>query len=171
MSTGKQRLPRPASKPARGEPSARPGAGPTLRAASTAPLGNAHFCVDLGDGVDPRSAAAGFCEVVFPDALLADADVQTPQAAATLRSPHLVLRRAATGALDLYRWWAQARGGKAPRRTVVIELLAEDLSTPVMRWRFSGARPVGLTYSPLNAQAPGLLFETLTLAFEQVEMG
>jgi len=40
----------------------------------------------------------------------------------------------------------------------------------VMRWRFLKAAPVGLAYSPLCAQKPGLLYESLSLAFARVEM-
>lgn len=134
------------------------------------PRGNGNFLVDLGLG-DPRAPQAGFCEVIFPDLWL-DAEQQVEaQGALAPRNPHLVLRRAATGALDLYQWWQQARDGKAPkRRTVTIDLLAEDGATAVMRWRFHEARPVGLAYSPLQALTPGLLYESLSLAFDRVEM-
>lgn len=138
--------------------------------APTRPRGNGNFLVDLGGGLDPRAPEAGFCEVIFPELWLAPVDdVQTPQAAAPWRNPHLMLRRAATGALDLAGWWAQARAAtKPPHRSVTVTLLADDAATPVMRWRFEGTHPVGLTYSPLNAQLPGLLYETLTLAFATV---
>ena len=61
---------------------------------------------------------------------------------------------------------------KAPtRRTVTIDLLAEDAATSVMRWRFHRAAPVSLGYSPLRAQEGGLVFETIALDFAKVEMG
>ena len=151
----------------------KPGA-PDRQHPSYRPRGNGNFLVDLGMG-DPRAPEAGFCEVIFPEFWLdEDAEVQPPPqgALAPPRNPYLILRRAATGALDLYHWWQQAREGKAPKRRIVtIELLAEDGVTVVMRWRFHEVRPVGLAYSPLQAQEPGLLFETLTLAFGRVEMG
>ncbi|MET0543950.1 MAG: phage tail protein [Variovorax sp.] len=140
---------------------------------SQRPCGNGNFLVDLGMG-DARAPAAGFCEVVFPEFVLPPQQLQ--EAGDVLPAPagnaHLVLRRAATGALDLYQWWQLARvGGKPPpRRTVTVELLGPDLASTLMRWRFLKASPVGLAYSPLNALAPGLLFETLTLAFAGVEM-
>lgn len=136
------------------------------------PRGNSNFLVDLGGGVDPCAPEAGFCEVVFPEFCLGAAAEPSGQAVVAPHARHLVLRRAATGALDLYRWWVQARDAKAPpRRTVTIELLAEDAATTVMRWRFQHAYPVALAYSPLRAQEGGLVFETVALDFAKVEMG
>ena len=143
---------------------------PPARQPPTRPRGNGNFLVDLGGGLYQRAPEAGFCEVIFPELWLAPADdVQTPQSAPPWRNPHLVLRRAATGALDLVGWWTQARAAtKPPRRSVTVTLLADDATTPVMRWRFEGACPVALTYSPLNAQSPDLLYETVALAFRTV---
>jgi hypothetical protein len=39
-----------------------------------------------------------------------------------------------------------------------------------MTWRFSGARPVRLAYSPLRANAAEIVIETLELAFDRVQM-
>jgi hypothetical protein len=135
-----------------------------MTAPLSAPLGRSNFRVDLGLG-DPDAPDAGFCEVIFP-VLSADAGDAMPDAR------HLVLRRGATGALDLYAWWAGARESQAPaRRTVTIELLSGDPTHVVMRWRFHDAWPVRLAYSPLDAMVSGLLFETVTLAFGLVDMG
>ncbi|HEY4956392.1 MAG TPA: phage tail protein, partial [Caldimonas sp.] len=83
----------------------------------------------------------------------------------------LVLRRGATGALDLYAWWDQARRGQAPpRRVVKVKLLDDDHATVLMTWRFRNVRPVSLAYSPLNALDGGILMETIELAFDAVEM-
>lgn len=137
------------------------------------PCGNGNFLVDLGTG-DARSPAAGFCEVIFPEFLIPAQRLQEAGDVlpAPATNPHLVLRRAATGAPDLYQWWQLARaGGKAPpRRTVTIDLLGPDMASTLMRWRFLKASPVGLVYSPLNALTPGLLYETLSLAFASVEL-
>ncbi|MBI3367088.1 MAG: phage tail protein [Burkholderiales bacterium] len=128
------------------------------------PVTNAHFLVDLGDRADPRAAQAGFMEVVFP-VFHADDSGATPG------QQHLTLKRGATGALNLYAWWDQARRGKAPkRRTLKVTLLADDQQTAVMRWQFSNARPLSLAYSPLNAMEGAVLIETLTLAFDRVEL-
>ena len=129
-------------------------------------LGN-RFLVSIGeqDGHDP---AAGFAEVIFPpfdharegDAAPANADAR----------PLLILGRGATGRLDLYEWWDAARHHKKPpTRTVTIQLLG-DGERPVLTWRFLGAHPVTLTYSPLNAISGSVVMEQVALAFERVEM-
>lgn len=148
------------------------GAEASDRAAPARPCGNGRFLVDLGRG-DPRAPEAGFCEVIFPEFQLDGVDAQSTLALLPPANPCLILRRAATGAPDLYEWWAQARdaGKPPPRRTVTVELLGEDLSETLMRWRFLKAAPVSLAYSPLNALTPGLLYETLSLTFTRVELG
>ena len=129
-------------------------------------LGN-RFLVSIGEQ-DGHDSAAGFAEVIFPpfdharegDAAPAGADAR----------PLLVLRRGVTGRLDLYEWWDAARRHKAPStRTVTIELLG-DGERPVLTWRFIGAHPVTLSYSPLNAMSGSVVMEQIALAFERVEM-
>jgi hypothetical protein len=161
------------------------------------PLGSSNFLVEIG-GASGRAPGAGFAEVVFPPFVF-DAPGGRGAAAPPIGSAtgagvgagagpplggvgvtggagapagrHLVLRRGATGALDLYQWWDLARQGKAPRRRVVkVKLLADDGSTVAMTWRFSNVRPLSLSYSPLDAMAGGVLMETLELAFDDVEM-
>jgi hypothetical protein len=159
------------------------------------PLGSSNFLVEIG-GASGRAPGAGFAEVVLPTFVL-DAPATGRGAAGpplgsgsgvgggvgagptlggigvTATPPaarHLVLRRGATGALDLYQWWDLARRGKARRRIVKVKLLADDRSTVAMTWRFSNVRPVSLSYSALNAMASGPLMETLELAFDAVEM-
>ena len=128
-----------------------------------------NFLVSFGAG-DGRSANAGFSEVVFPNFTLEPPDLPAP-AVATAAAPTLVLKRGVTGQLDLYAWWNKARRGKAPqRRTVKVELLAEDHQTVVMTWLFRNVRPLSLAYSPLNALEGGIVIETLALAFDRMEM-
>jgi phage tail-like protein len=136
------------------------------------PLGSSNFLVEIG-GASGRAAGAGFAEVIFPSFTI-DTGTGSDGAAlagATAPSRHLVLRRGATGALDLYDWWDQARHGKAPRRRVVkVRLLADDQATVVMTWRFNNVRPLSLAYSPLQAMGGTILMETIELAFDAVEM-
>ena len=128
------------------------------------PCTGANFLVSLGSG-DARTASAGFSEVIFPT-FTTEAE---QSAAAPVQS--LVLKRGVSGGLDLYAWWDKARRGKAPqRRTVKVELLAEDQRTVVLTWRFFNTRPLSLAYSPLNALEGGVVIETLELAFERMEM-
>ena len=127
------------------------------------PYLGSRFLVDLGAG-DSRGVAAGFCEVLLPTRRLAEGD-------AGLGVDTLVLRRGFTGALDLHAWFGQAQRGKAPkRRTVQVELLDDDGERVVATWRFRHARPVSLSYSPLQAMAPAVLVETVELAFDSVEL-
>lgn len=141
------------------------------------PHGSAHFLVEIGRA-NGRAAEAGFFEVIFPSFVAADptdkrieGSPATADCDAAPTDQHLVLRRGATGALDLYGWWDAARRGEAPRRRVVtVKLLAEDLRTVVLTWRFRNVRPVRLSYSPLRALEGGVLMETIELAFDGVEM-
>jgi phage tail-like protein len=140
------------------------------------PLAASNFLVDFGGG-DPRAESAGFAEVVFPSFAVTPpggGDVTLPArpvADDAAASPHLILRRGVTGALDLYQWWSKAHRGKAPQRRVVkVMLLDEDRETVVWTWRFRNVRPVSLSYSPLRAMAPAVLMETLELAFDDVEI-
>jgi hypothetical protein len=133
------------------------------------PLLNANFLVEFGTG-----KGGGFAEVIFaPFAIPAGAatPASAPGAAAAALANRLILRRGATGALDLYDWWNQARRGQAPpRRVVKVRLLGEDHATVLMTWRFRNVRPVSLAYSPLNALENAVLMETIELTFDGVEM-
>jgi len=138
------------------------------------PLGRSNFVVDWGGG---SALTQGFAEVIFPPFVLEGgasttaAQAATGSDAAAADGGHLVLRRGATGALDLYEWWDRARRGEAPRRrTVTVRLLDADGEDVVMTWRFRNARPVSLTYSPLLAMESGVLMETIAIAFHGIEM-
>jgi phage tail-like protein len=133
------------------------------------PYGNANFVVEFG-----ADKGGGFAEVIFTPFTIAPgagAPASALAAAGASIANRLVLRRGATGALDLYAWWDQARRGRAPpRRIVKVKLLGEDHATVLMTWRFRNVRPVSLAYSPLNALDGAVLMETLELAFDDVEM-
>jgi phage tail-like protein len=126
------------------------------------PCSGAHFLVSFGSA-DAHAESAGFSEVIFPTFRL-EAEQNDP-------APSLLLKRGVSGGLDLYAWWDKARRGKAPqRRTVKVELLAEDQRTVVVTWRFRNARPLSLAYSRLNALEGSVVIETLELAFDRMEM-
>lgn len=129
------------------------------------PVPGHRFRVELVDG-NGRSTEVGCSEVVFPTLpAQADALVQPLQ-------EHLLLRRATGGDAVLHAWWTKARQGRAPqRRSVRVSLLAPDGERVVMRWRFLGARPASLHYSPLEALRSALVIETLAVAFDAVEIG
>ena len=135
------------------------------------PLGNSNFEVDWGGGSSGLSRA--FSEVIFPR-FLADQDeggAASADDSDAAGGDHLVLRRGATGALDLYDWWDRTRRGQLRRwRVVTVRLFDGDGRTVLMTWRFHRARPVALTYSPLLAMEAGLLMETIEIAFGRVEI-
>jgi len=142
------------------------------------PYLNSNFLIDFDSG-DSRSVAMGFAEVIFPPFTLDDTGprqdesktIQAVGAAEKAGDNHIVLKRGFIGSLNLYNWWDRARHGKAPkRRTMKIELLAEDQSTVVVTWHFRNVRPVSLEYSPLRALGGEIVTETLVLAFDSMEM-
>ena len=140
----------------------------TAAAGRDRPLLNANFVVELAAG-----KGSGFAEVIFGAFAAKPGTALQPlaTAAAAPVADRLVLRRGATGALDLYAWWRQARDGRAPpRRTVTVKLLAADHATVLMTWRFRNVKPVSLAYSPLDALDDAVLMETIELAFDDVEM-
>ena len=78
-------------------------------AARDRPLLNTNFVVELAAG-----KGSGFAEVVFGPFAAKPGTALQPLATAisTPVADRLVLRRGATGALDLYAWWRQARDGR-----------------------------------------------------------
>jgi phage tail-like protein len=145
--------------------------------AAVRPHLNAHFIVDLGRG-DASDPDAGFCEVVFPEFRIGPAKRVkrrgtrvVPPSPTESQSRHLILRRGVTGSRDLYEWWDQARRGKARQpRTVTVQLMTPDLSRAILTWRFHRARPVCLSYAPLNALQATVLIESVELEFDKMEM-
>ncbi len=129
------------------------------------PVPASHFRVEIVDG-NGRAVEIGCSQVLFPP-LAAHAESQSPPA-----EEHLVLRRATGGDALLHDWWAKACKGRAPqRRSVRVTLLAPDRERAVQCWRFRNARPVALHYSPLDAMAHALVMESLSIAFDSVEIG
>lgn len=122
------------------------------------PLQGSRFQVDIGDG-----RALGFSEVVFPPFEAAR------ESTADATPAPVLLRRAVTASRDLYGWWDEARGQRAKLRTVTVSLL-DATAKPQLAWRFTGARPLWLAYSPLSAGNAQLLTETLAFAFERMEL-
>jgi phage tail-like protein len=145
--------------------------------ATARPHINTHFLVDLGRG-DATDPDVGFCEVVFPEFRIGRAKRAkrggtsvVPPSPNESHSRHLILRRGVTGSRDLYEWWDQARRGKTRQpRTVTVHLMTPDLSRAVLTWRFYRARPVCLSYAPLNALQATVLIESVELEFDKMEM-
>ncbi len=133
------------------------------------PYRNFNFRVAIGGRA---RAGDGYSGVRLPT-LLARPDVaaDADNALGDEDSPHLVLRRGFTGAMDLHEWWMQERGPKRSRgRVVTVDLLDETNTEVAVAWRFTGCRPVALHYSPLDALESAVVTETIVLAFDDVEM-
>jgi phage tail-like protein len=83
----------------------------------------------------------------------------------------VTLRRGIIGSLSLYEWLDQIRNGDpAGYRNVVIHLMAEDRSGPVLSWKLVRARIIKHSSGPLNAKGTDVAMEELTLAYERLEM-
>ncbi len=115
------------------------------------PLPGCNFIVEF-DG-----AAIAFAQVVLPK--LDPAGERAP----------LVLRRGATGADDLFKWAEAERTAPGKDlRTIVVSVLAADRSARPLFWRFEKCRPVGLSFTPLDALSSDTLMETIELAYESM---
>jgi phage tail-like protein len=118
------------------------------------PLTGNRFQVEI-DGI----AETGFAQVVFPDLAIGEG----------VADGHLQLRRPASRDRALFEWWEAARGDAHKARRDVRVSLFDAMLEPQLAWLFRGARPVALGYSSLDANVAGLVFETISLAFERLE--
>ncbi len=143
-----------------------------------APYGDFNFLVDLGSGA-PGAVQAGFAEVVLPEAFVEVIEYRNgnEKESGARKIPgrayytNCLLKRGVIGALDLYQWWEQIRNGDVnARRTVVIQLLNDDLSATVFTWKLLRAWPVRYKFSALNAAGHEPLLESLELALERLEI-
>ncbi len=142
------------------------------------PYGNFNFLVDLGTG-QTDGPDAGFEEAVLPEAWLDVLEYRNgnEKENGVRKIPgrehygNLVLRRGATGSLNLYQWWNDVRNGNInASRTVTVMLQSEDHTAVVMTWRLLRAWPVRFKFSALDGKGDQPLLEVLELAFERLEM-
>jgi phage tail-like protein len=84
--------------------------------------------------------------------------------------PDVTLKRGIIGSLALFEWTKAVRDGTVDRRTVTIQLIAEDRSGAVLTWRLLRAFPVKFETSDLDAQANEVAIESLTLSAEGLEL-
>ena len=137
-----------------------------------------NFLVDIGTG-ETESTDAGLLEVIFPEARVQvleyrNGNDRTDDARKTqsiTRYGNLILKRGAIGSLTWYAWWNAVRNGDAnSKRNISVRLQTEDRQADVLTWRFLRAWPVRHQFAPLHALNPGVLIETLEIAFERLEM-
>jgi len=120
------------------------------------PLLDCHFLVTFDD------APIAFTSVVLPRLGTQAGEAQ----------PSLVLRRNATGALDLYLWCDDERRepGKHNRTVTVTVLDGEHDPTPLV-WTFDTCRPLGLSFAHLDALSGAALIETIEIGYDKVRIG
>jgi len=81
----------------------------------------------------------------------------------------LELRRIASADRQFHDWWAAALAGTAKARTITVSLLRPDNGAPLFAWRFVNARPIALSYGPLDGATDLPLEEWLEIAFDRME--
>jgi phage tail-like protein len=141
------------------------------------PYGRFNFLVDLGTG-NTEGPDAGFqecspigMEIGVVDYRNGNDRENAPRKLPGLtRVPDVTLKRGIIGSLALFEWIRTVRDGTVDRRTVTIQLVAEDHSGAVMTWRLLRAFPVKFVTSDLNAKANDVAMEELTLSCERLEL-
>ncbi len=83
----------------------------------------------------------------------------------------VTLKRGVIGSLSLYQWLDAIRSGRQDAlRTVTVQLMSEDRTTPVQTWKLIRARITKHTSGPFNAKGTDVAMEELVLAYERLEM-
>ena len=141
------------------------------------PYGRFNFLVDLGTGnTDGPDAGFEECSAIGMEAAVVeyrngnDRENAPRELPGLTKVPDVTLKRGVIGSLSLFEWIRTVRDGTVDRRTVTIQLIAEDHSGAVMTWRLLRAFPVKLVTSDLDAQANEVAIEELTIAAERLEL-
>ncbi len=141
------------------------------------PYTNFNFLVDLGTG-NQEGPEGGFEEVLLPEMWMDVIEYRNGnERENNVRKlngldhvGNVVLKRGVIGSLPLYQWYNEVRNGQASLRNVTIQLLNEDHTSVVVTWKLSRARPVRLKWGPLNGRGKEVVFESVELACERLEM-
>lgn len=81
----------------------------------------------------------------------------------------VILRRPLSADRMFSEWWKAAlNGSSSGSKSGRVTLLTPDMKAAAA-WKFSGARPVTLTLSPLDASSPAMVIETLELTVQTFE--
>ena len=141
------------------------------------PYSQFNYLVDLGTG-DTESAQAGFSEVSGLSVEVNVAEYRNGneknnavrKITGSYKVGDVTLKRGVIGSMDLYEWLDQVRDGDPDaRRDIVIQLLAEDRSGPVVTWKLAEARPIKYTGPTLNGSGTEIAIEELVLACERID--
>jgi len=142
------------------------------------PYGAFNFLISF-EGLDPNSVQAGFSGVRGLDRgvdLLeyraGNYKTNAPRLVPGRAKPIMVtLTRGLVGDTTLYEWMSASLEGSPDRRTVVIQLLAEDRSEVVQTWRLANAWPAALEGPTLDAMGSAVAIERLVLVADDMSIG
>ena len=140
------------------------------------PYGGFNFVVNLGDGTEPSSIAAGFSEVSGLGMEVAVIEYrngnETTNAPRKLpgltKTPEVRLCRGLIGSLTLFTWLQSVANGAQDFRNVTIQLQAEDRSQVVQTWKLIQAIPVRYSTPVLSAVKSAVAMEELVLACQSI---
>jgi phage tail-like protein len=137
-----------------------------------------NFLVDLGTG-DTAGIEAGFAECSPIELEVAvteyrngnDKENAVRKLTGLQKVADVTLKRGIIGSLALYGWLNDIRNGdQSALRTVTIQLQSEDHTEIVMTWRLLRARIVKHVSGPFNARSSDVAIESITLAYERLEI-
>jgi phage tail-like protein len=137
-----------------------------------------NFLVNLGDGVTD-GPQAGFQEIsgIGMEVTVSEyrngneKENSVRKITGMNKSTDVTLKRGVIGSLNLYSWLNDIRNGdQGALRTVTVQLMAEDHSSPVMTWTLLRARIIKYTCGPLNAKGTDVAMEEMVLAYERLEV-
>lgn len=136
-----------------------------------------NFLVSM-EGFDAGSAQAGFSEISGLDREIDMLEYRAGNDRTSaprlipgrLKSVTVTLTRGLIGDAALHEWLTGISDGSAERRSIRIELLAEDRSSVVQTWRLRNAVPVAIHGPQLQAMGNDVAVERLVLMAESLEI-
>lgn len=145
------------------------------------PYPNFAFRVKIGND-DENAILAGFQEVSGLGGEVAVSEYRAGNSRENVpikvlglgKTADVTLKRGVIGAINLFEWLKAVRDGDRSQdqyfKTVVIKLMAEDRSTPVLEWQLRNARPMKYTAPALNGKSSDVAVEELVLSVENIDM-
>ena len=142
------------------------------------PYAQFNFLVDLGTGVTdgPQAGFEECSEIGMSVDVIEyrtgnERENSVRKLTGLARYPDVTLKRGIIGSLDLYNWLNDIRNGnEAAYRTVTVDLMNEDHTQVVQRWKLLRARAIRHVSGPFNARRSDVAIEELTLAYERLEL-
>jgi phage tail-like protein len=141
------------------------------------PYAQFNFLVDLGGGSEGPEAGFQECSEIATTVEVIeyrngnDRTNDPRKLSGLTREADVTLKRGIIGSLGLYQWLEQVRNGDpAGVRSVVIQLQTEDRSAIAMTWKLAKARIVRHASGPLHARGTDVAIESLTIAYERLDI-